>query len=67
MRPKTSSTCSRSPCRSTPLSTKMQRSRSPMARWTSRAATAESTPPERAQMTWPSFTWARMPSTATSA
>ena len=32
----------------------MQVSRSPTARWTSAAATAESTPPERAQMTLPS-------------
>ena len=32
----------------------MQVSRSPTARWTSAAATAESTPPDRAQMTSPS-------------
>ena len=32
----------------------MQVSRSPTARWTSAAATAESTPPDRAQMTFPS-------------
>ena len=64
--PKTSSTAVRSPERRTPLSTKMQWSLSPMARWTRSAATAESTPPERAQMTWPSPTWARICSIATS-
>ena len=32
----------------------MHVSRSPTARWTSAAATAESTPPDRAQMTFPS-------------
>ena len=55
LRPKTSSTCSRSRARSRPLSTKMHRSRSPIARWTSSAATAESTPPESAQMAWPAL------------
>eukprot|EP00951_Prasinocladus_malaysianus_P027489 scaffold246875_cov50-Prasinocladus_malaysianus.AAC.2 len=34
-----------------PLSTKMQCRRSPMTLWTRVAATAESTPPDRAQMT----------------
>ena len=48
---KVRSTASRSPCRSSPVSTKMQVSWSPMARWTSDAATDESTPPERPQMT----------------
>ena len=37
----------------------MQVSRSPTARWTSAAATAESTPPDSAQMTWPSEPVAR--------
>ena len=37
----------------------MQVSRSPTARWTSVAATAESTPPESAQMTLPSEPVAR--------
>mmetsp|Transcript_38655 Transcript_38655/g.69276 ORF Transcript_38655/g.69276 Transcript_38655/m.69276 type:complete len:203 (-) Transcript_38655:555-1163(-) len=40
--------------RSSPLSTNTQCRRSPMTLWTSVAATAESTPPERAQMTWSS-------------
>ena len=46
-------TCSASSLRSSPLSTNTQVSRLPIARWTMRAATAESTPPERAQMTRP--------------
>ena len=40
-------TCSASPSRSRPLSTKTQVSWSPIARWISAAATDESTPPER--------------------
>src|SRR3954462_2679138 len=52
----------------------MQVSRSPTARWTSAAATAESTPPDRAQMTSPSepvsracaSTRSRMPATVVS-
>ena len=48
------------PSRSSPLSTKMQVSRSPMARWTSAAATVESTPPESAQTTRSSPTRSRM-------
>ena len=52
--------------RRTPLLTKMQVRRSPMARWTRTAATEESTPPERPQMAWPSPTWARMRATVDS-
>ena len=37
----------------------MQVSRSPTARWTRAAATAESTPPDSAQMTFPSEPTAR--------
>lgn len=47
---KSFSTCSGSPLRSSPWSTNTQVSWSPMARWTSAAATAESTPPDSAQM-----------------
>ena len=50
---KVSTTCSASPWRSRPWSTKTQVRRSPMARCTSVAATALSTPPLRPQMTWP--------------
>ncbi len=50
-------TRSASSARSRPLSTKMHVSWSPTARWTSVAATAESTPPESAQMTRPVPTW----------
>ena len=46
-------TCCASSLRSRPLSTNTQVSRSPIARWTRSAATAESTPPERAQITRP--------------
>ena len=60
-------TCAPSSLRSRPLSTNTQVRRSPMARWTSRAATEESTPPDRAQMTRPfSPTWPRIFSTASS-
>ena len=45
------STCSRSWRRSSPVSTKMQVSWSPIARCTSAAATEESTPPDSPQMT----------------
>jgi len=48
---KVRSTLSRSFFRRSPLSTKMQVRRSPTARWTSAAATDESTPPESPQMT----------------
>ena len=45
----------------------MQVSRSPIARWISAAATLESTPPERPQITRPSLpTWARIRATASS-
>src|ERR1700753_961947 len=44
---KSFSTCSASPLRSSPWSTNTQCSRSPMARWTRAAATAESTPAGR--------------------
>ena len=50
-RRKVVSTCSRSCRRSSPWSTKMQVSRSPTARCTSTAATDESTPPDRPQIT----------------
>ena len=46
-----STTSLASPKRSRPVSTKTQVSWSPTASWRSRAATAESTPPERPQMT----------------
>ncbi len=49
--------------RSTPLLTKTQVRRSPMARSTRTAATDESTPPESAQMAWPSPTCSRMAAT----
>ena len=48
-----STTCSASPLRSRPWSTSTQVSWSPIASWTSAAAVAESTPPERPQMTPP--------------
>ncbi len=50
---KSRSTCSASPLRSRPWSTKTQVSRSPIARCTTAAATAESTPPESPQMARP--------------
>ena len=53
-------TCSPSPLRIRPWSTKTQVSWSPIARWTSSAATDESTPPESPQITRPSPTWARI-------
>ena len=43
-----------------PWSTKMQVSWSPIASWISTAATEESTPPDRPQITRPSPTWARI-------
>ena len=46
-------TCSASPARIRPWSTKTQVSWSPIASWISTAATAESTPPDRPQMTRP--------------
>ncbi len=57
---KSFSTCSASPVRSSPWSTKTQVSWWPMARWTSAAATAESTPPDSPQMAWAEPTWARI-------
>ena len=47
---KSRSTCSASPLRSSPWSTKTQVSWSPIARCTSAAATAESTPPDSPQI-----------------
>ena len=47
-------TCSASSSRRRPLSTKMQVRRSPIARWTSSAATVESTPPLTPHTTRPS-------------
>ena len=55
---KASTTCSASFSRIRPWSTKTQVSLSPTALWTSSAATEESTPPERPQITRPSPTWA---------
>ena len=51
-------TCSASSFRIIPWSTKTQVRRSPIARWTSSAAVAESTPPERPQIALASPTWA---------
>ena len=48
------STSSRSPARRTPLSTKKQCSRSPIALWSSTATTVESTPPDTPHTTCPS-------------
>ena len=53
-------TCSPSPLRMSPWSTNTQVSWSPTARCTSSAATDESTPPERPQITLPSPTCSRM-------
>ena len=63
---KAATTCSPSFFRMSPWSTKMQVSWSPTARWTSIAATLESTPPDRPQMTRPSPTCARMRATCSS-
>ena len=62
LRLKVSCTRSGSSNRSRPLLTKMQVSWSPIALWSSMAVTAESTPPERAQITRPSPTcsWMRL-------
>ncbi len=49
-----------------PWSTNTQVSWSPIASWISTAATAESTPPERPQITLPLPTWARIFSIASS-
>ena len=57
-------TCARSPARSRPWSTNTHVSRSPMARCTSAAATAESTPPDRPQIARPSPIWSRTCSTS---
>ena len=59
-------TCSASLSRSSPWSTKTHVSWSPTARCTSSAATAESTPPESAQMTCSSPTCSRMRATCSS-
>ncbi len=59
-------TFSNSFLRSTPLLTKTQVRRSPMARCTSVAATEESTPPESAQMARPSPTVRRTEATVSS-
>ncbi len=61
-----SSTWSASLRRSSPVSTNTQVSWSPIARCTSAAATAESTPPDRPQMTRSPPTWARTSATASS-
>jgi hypothetical protein len=45
-------TCSASPSRKRPWSTKTQVSWSPIASWISTAATEESTPPDRPQITF---------------
>ena len=63
---KSFSTCSASPARSSPWSTKTQVSWSPTARCTSAAATEESTPPDSPQMTRASPTWARTAATRSS-
>ena len=55
-----STTCSASPARSRPVSTKTQVSWSPIASCRSSAVTAESTPPERPQITRPPPTCSRM-------
>ena len=49
-----------------PWSTKTQVSWSPIASWISTAATAESTPPDRPQITRPLPTWARIAAIASS-
>ena len=64
--PKAFSICADSSWRISPWLTYTQVRRSPMARCTSAAATAESTPPERPQMALPSPTWARIFSTCSS-
>ena len=53
-------TCSNSPARKRPLSTKMHVSWSPMAACSSAAATDESTPPESPSTTWCSPTVSRI-------
>ena len=65
-RRKVSSTCSASPARMSPVSTKTQVSWLPIALWTRAAATAESTPPLSAQRTRSPPTWARTEATADS-
>ena len=57
-------TSSPSPARIRPWSTKTQVSWSPIASWISTAATAESTPPDRPQITLPLPTWRRIASRA---
>ena len=65
-RRKVSSTCSASPARISPVSTKTQVSWSPTALCTSAAATAESTPPLSAHSTRSEPTWARTAATCCS-
>src|SRR5665647_1880595 len=60
---KSFSTCSGSPDRSSPWSTKTQVSWSPTARCPGAAATAESTPPDSPQITLAPATWARIAAT----
>ena len=66
MAPERLSTCSASPARSRPWSTKTQVSWSPIALCTSAAATEESTPPDRAHSTGRSPTVARTSATTCS-
>ena len=63
---KSRSTCSASSWRSRPWSTNTQVSWSPTARWTSAAATAESTPPDSPQITCLPPTCARIDATCSS-
>ncbi len=63
---KSVSTCSASPARSSPWSTNTQVSWSPIARCTSAAATAESTPPDSPQITRDVPTCARIRATCSS-
>ena len=65
-RRKVSSTWSASPARMRPVSTNTQVSWSPTALWTRAAATAESTPPDRAHSTRSLPTWARTAATCCS-
>ena len=57
---KASTTWSASPARISPVSTNTQVNWGPMARWTSAAATAESTPPDNPQMARSDPTRSRM-------
>ena len=66
MAAKQTTTSSASPWRISPWSTNTQVSRSPIASWISTAATAESTPPDRPQITRALPTCARMRAIASS-